>query len=1088
MAFRSDGALVFIDNLNYIVKAILPPLINGTRAVPVIGLGIRGTGGDGGPALACQLDDPNGLLIDPNDDMFVIDYSSNTLRKVTKATGIITLVTAALPPLPSTLRVPNLLAINVQLKGPRGVSITQDNNIYIADATNNAVRILYANGTIGLAAGTGLLCINSSAPCGDGGLAIDASFDFPYTIGVAKDGGFFIGERKRVRYVNTVGRISTAISASQISSGSAITISTDGSLYLYDTSNYILLKYNVATKQVQVVAGTRGMKGYQLDPSPANQALFGTVWFISPGPNNEIYLADVDYGLVYKYDPGLALVTRIAFTLWDANDKPPLVFDGIPALNATAEWPTAVAVDSAGNIFIVVAYDYVIRRVSPDGIIHTLAGTGVPAMLGDGGPASQASLNIPRGITIDAYGNIFFSESASARVREITTGSGQPNCPAGYSCTCGLRPAACSDPSTFCPLGTVTPISASPGFFTIGSPVFGSSTALAHYAQKRCPTGAFCFAGITNVCPAGTYGVSPGEPYVSSCIACPVGTYLAEAGTPASPGSPSPCLPCPAGTSSSTAGASFCVPCAAMSMGVGGSAGCQPCPANSWSLVGSATCVPLDASDQAFAVGALLSFQREEEFDDGNMSDENLKWWYKAASVPVFFIFFLPLLIVLLYKAKIFPGSVNHVVFVVLFLLRRNDLFCDLAHPTDKGTSPMRQPTPLGGGCSVAALGVFMAFSFAVTLQFFFANTIAVFSLLPLSYAESAAIATYPPFSLSQFSAAASAVDLSPMLPYLDAGLNIYISSSGRYCFAPLAVNQATSAGTFTNSSFYNVSTGQVTHVFSCPDCFVDELSFLTVAFNSSCAQFVVSAAAVGAWGAVSSWSFAAFNASKINASFAIRSESSLDFVQGKDPHHTGYPTGGRSYRGLGVTSLAVSSITPYSPPISYADARGRVTTISLGLPASPFFSRQSMTPALTILQLLSSLVGNLGVLGGATVAFSWYLFFVDKTKTIRAGKPLFTIFGPAYRQAMLDEGLKHFSLPPTKVVRKTGRTSFYKVRRGPSQATGPAAEGSAQVPLGASAGAVSLAAAVENPLASTARIRRHSSVGRIFSEGPPRL
>ncbi len=95
------------------------------------------------------------------------------------------------------------------------------------------------------------------------------------------------------------------------------------------------------------------------------------------------------------------------------------VGDGGPANAAPVRFTRGVAVDASGNVLIADTYNNRIRRVTPDGIISTVAGTGVPGFAGDGGPATKADLRAPEAVTADAAGNVYFSDTGNHRVRKV---------------------------------------------------------------------------------------------------------------------------------------------------------------------------------------------------------------------------------------------------------------------------------------------------------------------------------------------------------------------------------------------------------------------------------------------------------------------------------------------------------------------------------------------------------------------------------------------------------------------------------------------------------------------------------------------
>jgi len=93
--------------------------------------------------------------------------------------------------------------------------------------------------------------------------------------------------------------------------------------------------------------------------------------------------------------------------------------DGGPATSASLNYPTSVAVDEAGNLYIADATNHNIRKVAANGTISTVAGNGTRGFSGDGGPAISASLFDPRGVTVDDAGNIYIADSGNNRIRKV---------------------------------------------------------------------------------------------------------------------------------------------------------------------------------------------------------------------------------------------------------------------------------------------------------------------------------------------------------------------------------------------------------------------------------------------------------------------------------------------------------------------------------------------------------------------------------------------------------------------------------------------------------------------------------------------
>src|ERR1700722_9381244 len=113
------------------------------------------------------------------------------------------------------------------------------------------------------------------------------------------------------------------------------------------------------------------------------------------------------------------------------------VGDGGPAISGVLVQAQGLATDGSGNLYIADAGDHRVRKVAANGVIETIAGTGILGFSGDGGPAAQARLNSPYGLALDPQGNLYIADLGNARVRRvapdgtITTVAGGGALPAG---------------------------------------------------------------------------------------------------------------------------------------------------------------------------------------------------------------------------------------------------------------------------------------------------------------------------------------------------------------------------------------------------------------------------------------------------------------------------------------------------------------------------------------------------------------------------------------------------------------------------------------------------------------------------------
>lgn len=167
---------------------------------------------------------------------------------------------------------------------------------------------------------------------------------------------------------------------------------------------------------ISTIAGT-GTSDFGGDGGPATAAQLDYPGGVAKDGAGNIYIADTDNRRIRKIAPNGIIRTVAGNGVSPAGTRG----DGGLATDAQLNDPTGVAVDSNGNIFIADPADHRIRKVSTDGTISTMAGTGTPGFGGDGGPATAAQLWAPRDVAVDSAGNLFIADFSNHRVRKIGT-------------------------------------------------------------------------------------------------------------------------------------------------------------------------------------------------------------------------------------------------------------------------------------------------------------------------------------------------------------------------------------------------------------------------------------------------------------------------------------------------------------------------------------------------------------------------------------------------------------------------------------------------------------------------------------------
>jgi sugar lactone lactonase YvrE len=263
---------------------------------------------------------------------------------------------------------------------------------------------------------------------GDGGPATAASLDHPIDAKVDGAGNLYITEfnNSRVRKVDTNGIITTIAGnggsgfsgiggpATSASLGNLIGLALDAAGNIYFSSinrGTHVLKVDLNGILTLVAGGGSGDDG-----GPATKAaLSASVTGVAVDTAGNVYFADFFDCRIRKVDTN-GIISTVA-----GNRKAGYSGDGGPATEAQINAVQGVAVDAAGNIYIADWGNDRIRKVDTNGIITTIAGNGVDGFSGDGGPATQAELRRPLGVTVDAAGNVYIGDRDNARVRRVDT-------------------------------------------------------------------------------------------------------------------------------------------------------------------------------------------------------------------------------------------------------------------------------------------------------------------------------------------------------------------------------------------------------------------------------------------------------------------------------------------------------------------------------------------------------------------------------------------------------------------------------------------------------------------------------------------
>ena len=416
VAVDASGNLYIVDSENNRIRKVDTNGIITTMA----GNGEKGYGGDGGPATQAMLSNPSGVAVDPSGNLYIADTENLRVRKVNK-NGIITTVAGNGFWGNSDDGTP---ATQAKIPPPSAVAVDSLGNLYIAQEWNNRIRKVDTNGIITTVAGN--LILGNGGYGGDGGPATQATLNRPSGVAVNASGNLYIADtdNRRIRKVDKNGIITTVAgngiggysgdggpaTQAQLVRPSGVTVDASGNFYIADTSNDRIRK--VDTKGIITTVAGNGMWGYGGDGGPATQATLNSPSGVTVDPSGNLYIADTSNDRIRKVDTK-GIITTVA-----GNDERG---DGGLATDANLRHPSGVDIDGLGNLYIADQYSHRIRKVDTKGIITTVAGNGKEGYFGDAGPGIHAQLDYPSAVAVDVSGSVYIADSGNNRIRTVDT-------------------------------------------------------------------------------------------------------------------------------------------------------------------------------------------------------------------------------------------------------------------------------------------------------------------------------------------------------------------------------------------------------------------------------------------------------------------------------------------------------------------------------------------------------------------------------------------------------------------------------------------------------------------------------------------
>jgi hypothetical protein len=354
---------------------------------------------------------PYGITVDNQDNIYVADTFNDTIRKIT-LTGVVTTLAGSAGIASSADGVGKA----ARFSSPTGIAAGNGTDLVVADFGNSSIRTVLADGTVNTVAGV------ASSPGSRDGSASDARFNFPAGVALDSAGNIYVADEQNdaIRKVTPTGDVSTFVGQLGVAGtndGASATFKRPLGVAFDPAGNLIVADtQNHAIRKVtpngvvSTLAGLPGTSG--TNDGVGTDARFNTPFSVAVDAQTNIYVADTFNHAIRKITPD-GMVTTIAGTIGTLGTN-----NGT-GLNARFAYPEGMVVDPDGNIFVVDNDDFTIRKITPDGVVTTFVGT--PGSTGNAdGVGAAARFNFPFGLAIDANRNLYVADTANHIIRKVT--------------------------------------------------------------------------------------------------------------------------------------------------------------------------------------------------------------------------------------------------------------------------------------------------------------------------------------------------------------------------------------------------------------------------------------------------------------------------------------------------------------------------------------------------------------------------------------------------------------------------------------------------------------------------------------------
>jgi len=405
VAVDQSGNVYVTDLGNNLIRLISPSGVVRTLA----GSGMHGSAN--GVATAASFMAPEGIAVDAGGNVYVADLGNDDIRKISADAVVTTLAGVG------HLGYANGPDSTAGFSSPFGIAVDAAGNVFVSEQGNQEIREISTSGVVSIWAGSPNGNIGSH-----NGIGTSATFWFPAGLAVDGQDNVYVADysNNMIREINSADVVSTLAGTGQAGSANTTTttgrstfydptgvaVDASGNIYVADQFNNLIRKIS-STGIVSTLAGN-GNSGWV--DGPDEVASFKIPTGVAVDPTGNVYVADLLNNIIRKISSS-GIVSTLAGngTGGDTNG---------PAASASFKAPYGVAVDAAGNVYVADDANNLIRKITSTGVVSTLAGNGNAAWVD--GPGTTASFYNPTGLAVDVNGNVFVADAGNNRIREIS--------------------------------------------------------------------------------------------------------------------------------------------------------------------------------------------------------------------------------------------------------------------------------------------------------------------------------------------------------------------------------------------------------------------------------------------------------------------------------------------------------------------------------------------------------------------------------------------------------------------------------------------------------------------------------------------